>query len=97
MFVTAERLQATAPAAVFTHFGRGEDRSTSGGKFDEELRRMSEIVDHLQPGACILFNEPFAATNAREGAEIGSDIVRAMLDRSIRVFLVTHLYDWRAT
>ncbi len=93
MFVTATHLRAAVPGDVITHFGRGEDRAMGGGKFDEELRRMSEIADHLRPGCCVLLNEPFAATNAREGAEIGNDIVRALLDRDIRVMLVTHLFD----
>ncbi len=93
MFVTAEQLRASVPRSVITHFGRGEDRSMGGGKFEEELRRMSQIADHLRPGDCVLLNEPFATTNAREGAEIGRDIVRALLDRQIRVLLVTHLYD----
>lgn len=87
------KLQADLPLAVITHFGRGEDRSMGGGKFDEELHRMSVLADHLRPGCCGLFNEPFAATNAREGAEIGGQLVRALLDRGIRVLLVTHLYD----
>ena len=33
------------------------------GKFDEELKRMSEVVDHLIPDSMLLFNESFAATN----------------------------------
>ena len=37
------------------------------GKLDEELRRMSDIVDHVTPHSMILFNESFAATNEREG------------------------------
>lgn len=93
LFVTAGSLRATVPGAIVTHFGRGEDRTMGGGKFDEELRRMSEIVDHLQPDWCVLLNEPFATTNAREGSEIGGDIVRAMLDGGVRVVLVTHLFD----
>ena len=40
------------------------------GKLNEELSRMSEILDHIRPGAMILLNESFAATNEREGPEI---------------------------
>jgi hypothetical protein len=39
------------------------------GKLDEELCRMSEIIDHVAPRSMILFNESFAATNEREGSE----------------------------
>lgn len=64
------------------------------GKLDEELDRMSQIVDHLRPDALLLFNESFAATNEREGSEIARQIVRALLDKRIKVFFVTHMFDF---
>jgi len=63
------------------------------GKFDEELSRMSEIVDHLTANSLVLFNESFAATNEREGSEIGRQIVTALLEKHIKVFFVTHQYE----
>ena len=60
-----------------------EDSTLESGKLDEELSRMSEIVDHLSPNALILFNESFAATNEREGFEIARQIVRALLERQM--------------
>jgi DNA mismatch repair ATPase MutS len=63
------------------------------GKLDEELRRMSDIADRIQPRALLLCNESFASTNEREGSEIARQVVRALLDRQIRVVFVTHLYD----
>jgi len=64
------------------------------GKLDEELARMSSIVDHLRPDALVLFQESFAATNEREGAGIARQIVEALLARRIRVCFVTHLYEF---
>ncbi len=64
------------------------------GKLDEELSRMSIIVDHLTPNAMVLFNESFAATNEREGSEIGRQIVSALLEKQLKVFFVTHLYEF---
>ena len=63
------------------------------GKFDEEISRMSEIADGIQPNSIVLFNESFAATNEREGSEIAQQIVTALLEKNIRVFFVTHLYE----
>ncbi len=63
------------------------------GKFDEELGRMSTIVDAITPDSMVLFNESFAATNEREGSEIARQIVSALLERRIKVFYVTHLYE----
>jgi len=79
---------------VFTHYRREEDAEMKSGKFDEELGRMSEIADHVAPDALILFNESFAATNEREGSEIARQMVRALLERRVKVFFVTHLYDF---
>jgi len=42
----------------------------------------------------ILFNESFAATNEREGSEIARQIVGALLKKRIKVFFVTHQYDF---
>ena len=64
------------------------------GKFDEELSRMSAIVDRLRPDSMLLFSESFAATNDREGSEIARQIVCALLEKRIKVFFVTHLYEF---
>lgn len=94
MFVGAETFQAELCSALFTHYKREEDSTMKSGKFDEELARMSEIVDHITPGSMLLFNESFAATNDREGSEIARQIVSALLEKGVKVFFVTHLYEF---
>jgi MutS domain V len=94
MFVTARGFQASVCQQVFTHFIREEDPSMVSGRLDEELRRMSAIADHLSPGCLVLFNESFAATNEREGSEIGRQVVHALLGAGIRVCFVTHQFDF---
>ncbi len=64
------------------------------GKFDEELARMSAIADAISCDSLALFNESFAATNEREGSEIARQVVRALLEKRVKVFFVTHLYDF---
>jgi DNA mismatch repair ATPase MutS len=64
------------------------------GKLDEELSRMSEVVDNITSNSMLLFNESFAATNEREGSEIARQIVSALLENRIKVFFVTHLYQF---
>jgi DNA mismatch repair ATPase MutS len=94
LFVGADSFSANVCAGLFTHYKRKEDATMKSGKLDEELSRMSEIVDHLSPHCMVLFNESFAATNEREGSEIARQITTALLDRHIKVFFVTHLYDF---
>jgi DNA mismatch repair ATPase MutS len=94
MFVGAEAFSANIASAPFTHFKREEDHGMKSGKLDEELKRMSDIVQEIRPNALVLLNESFAATNEREGSEIARQIVAALLEKQIKVFFVTHLYDF---
>ncbi len=93
MFVAAREFRADIRAGVFTHYKREEDASMRGGKLDEELSRMSRIIDQISPGSLLLCNESFASTNEREGAEIARQIIRALLERGVKVLYVTHLFD----
>ncbi len=94
LFVAAKAFSSSLCDGLFTHYKRQEDEALRSGKFDEELSRMSQIVDHLTPRAMVLFNESFAATNVREGSEIGTQIVTALLEHGVRVLFVTHLYEF---
>lgn len=93
LFVGAEAFRSSLCCGLFTHYKREESAALESGKFDEELARMRDIVDHLAPHALVLFNESFAATNEREGSEVAYQILGGLLDRQVRVICVTHLYD----
>ncbi len=94
MFVPAESFCADVREAIFTHFKREEDATMQSGKLDEELARMSEIADHINSNSIVLFNESFAATNDREGSEIARQIVSALLEKNVKIFFVTHLWEF---
>lgn len=94
MFVPAESYTSNLCSGIFTHYKREEDPSMKSGKLDEELSRMSEIVDQITPNALLLCNESFASTNDREGSEIARQITRALLEKRIKIFFVTHLYGF---
>jgi MutS domain V len=94
MYVPAESFSAEVCAGVYTHYRRDEDSAMESGKWEEEIGRMSEIVDRLNPNSLMLFNESFASTNEREGSEIASHVVDALLTRRVKVFYVTHLYHF---
>lgn len=96
MFVPAESFSANLCEGLYTHFKREEDASMESGKLDEELGRMSVLVDRLTPDSMVLFNESFAATNEREGSEIARQVTCALLERRVQVFFVTHQYEFAA-
>lgn len=93
MFVAAETFTAELCNGVFSHFRREEDATMKSGKLDEELARMSSIADAVRRDSMVLFNESFASTNEREGSEIAAHVVRALVERRVKVFFVTHLYE----
>lgn len=94
MFVPAKVYRANICTNLFTHFKREEDSEMNSGKLDEELSRMRDIADHLCADSMVLFNESFAATNEREGSEVARQIICALIEKRIKVFFVTHLYDF---
>lgn len=94
MFVAAESWETSARCGVFTHFTREEDTAMTSGKLDEELRRMSTIVDRVGGGSMVLSNESFSSTNEREGSEIARQVITALASGGVTVLAVTHLFDF---
>jgi len=94
IFVPAVSFSSNICEGLFTHYRREEDPTMKSGKLDEELSRMSDIADNITSNSMVLFNESFAATNEREGSEISRQIVIALLEKRIKVFFVTHLYEF---
>jgi DNA mismatch repair ATPase MutS len=94
MFVPAESFCLNVCEGLFTHYKREEDVTMTSGKLDEELSRMSDIVDNIKSNSMLLLNESFAATNERESAEIARQVISALLEKRIKIFFVTHGYEF---
>lgn len=92
MFVAADGFRASPSAGVFTHYRREEDTDLQHGKFDDELVRMSRLIDRLTPNALVLLDESFSSTNEIEGSQIARDLVDSLVTAGIRTCFVTHLY-----
>ena len=93
MFVGAGSFAANLCRGLQTHYKREEDTSMTSGKFDEELSRMSVVIDRLQPDGLLLCNESFQSTNEREGSAIARELVLALAAHRVKIVFVTHLYD----
>lgn len=98
MPVLADSYEAQLYPGMFTHFTRREDSEMNSGRLDEELKRMSQIVDFVrhneeeEPGtSLVLLNESFATTTEKEGSVIAYDILQAMTEMGVNVATVTHL------
>lgn len=92
LFIPGSGFTGSICAVIFSHFTKDEDATMTSGKLDEELKRMSGIIDRIKPHSLVLFNESFASTNEREGSEIARQIVKALLAKDMRVVFVTHFF-----
>jgi DNA mismatch repair ATPase MutS len=66
------------------------------GKLEEELARMSAIIEQVARNSMILMNESFASTNEMEGSAIARQVLCAIHESGIKVFYVTHMFSLAA-
>lgn len=92
MFVPAAYFEGHIFDHIFTHFSRREDVAMNSGRLDEEMKRVNNIIDQITSNSLVLFNEPFASTTEVEGSMIAENIIMALHDYGIQVFIVTHLF-----
>lgn len=94
MFTAAGAFRGSLCDGLYSHFKRDEDPSMTGGKLDEELGRLGEIVGRIDENALLLMNESFGSTNEAEGSELARQILTALAERGVRVVFVTHFYEF---
>lgn len=94
MMVPAEHYESGLFPSLFMHFTRREDSEMNSGRLDEELKRMSLIIDNLGPDSLILLNESFATTTEKDGSEIAYGIIKALSESGVKIITVTHLLSF---
>ncbi|HKL80523.1 MAG TPA: hypothetical protein VJ888_08820 [Mobilitalea sp.] len=94
MFVPAQYYCNSLFDGIYTHFTRREDTAMNSGKLDEELNRISHILDGITPRSLLLLNESFATTTEREGSQIAADVVNALYENETKIMMVTHLFEF---
>lgn len=92
--VAARHYESGIFPSFFTHFTRREDSEMNSGRLDEELGRMSQIIDHLGTASMLLLNESFATTTEKEGSVIAYDIIKALNEAGVKILTVTHLLSF---
>lgn len=92
--VCADSAVISIKHGIFSHFSAAEEEFTRGdtaGRFEGEVRCISEIIDKLRPHSLILLNETFQTTAYREGAEGMRAILSVFPKLSSKYIFVTHL------
>lgn len=94
MFVPATYYKSPLYDMILTHFTRREDHSMNSGRLVEEMKRMNRIVDMVTKDSLLLLNESFSSTTEKEGSQIAENIIQALYDSDVSIFMVTHLFEF---
>lgn len=91
MFVPAKSYPLQVYEDIFTHFTRREDASMNMGKFEEELKRMEQILCAAKEHTLILLNESFATTTEVTAFQIAMDLAHVCMEEGVTIWMVTHI------
>jgi len=77
---------------LITHFNKNEVLGR-GGRLQEELSRISEILKLITADTMLLFNECFASTRRIDGAELSLKLLDKLFNIKCSGGFVTHYYE----
>ncbi|GAB3917867.1 DNA mismatch repair protein MutS [Microlunatus endophyticus] len=93
--VPAESARVTPASQIFTHFERQEDRDreTSGGKLEDDLIRIHDILQQADDRSLVVINEMFASTTLSDATYLGESILEQFERLGSTVIWVTFVED----
>jgi DNA mismatch repair protein MutS len=68
------------PDRIYTHFEKEEDIETLRGKFEDELIRVHEILEHATSRSVIVMNESFNSTSLNDALFVGAEVMQRILE-----------------
>lgn len=93
--VPAESVLLRPADQILTHFGRQEDREqeTGGGKLEDDLIRIHEILQQATERTVVVINEMFASTTLADAGYLGGKILDHFEQVGSTVVWVTFVED----
>ncbi|MHB1364847.1 MAG: MutS-related protein [Eubacteriales bacterium] len=94
--IPAKTASVSVMNGISTQFAASEKEFTSGneaGRFEQEVRELSAMIDNNKPDSLVLLNETFQTTAYNEGAEGLYHILNYLSARGVKWILVTHLHE----
>ena len=89
LVVPGSSAQLFLPDRLYTHFEREEDIETLRGKFEDELIRVHQILQHATGDSVIVMNESFSSTSLTDALFVGTEVMRQILDMGCLAVYVT--------
>ena len=94
--VPCESARMRILSAVYTCYAAAEKEFVSGndaGRFEQEVRILSQLAERIQPNSLLLLNEVFQTTAYSEGAEGLYHILNYFMRHGVNFIAVTHLKE----
>lgn len=76
---------------IFTHFPENEGFS-SGGRLENEEKRLREALNTADSSCFMLFNETFSGTDEQKGTALALDLMNEIDQKGVFALFVTHFH-----
>lgn len=94
--VVAKKASVGLFSQIATQFAESEkyfEEGNSAGRFEQEVKELSDMVETLKENALVFLNETFQSTSYSEGALGLADILKYFSAKKIKWVLVSHLHQ----
>nr|MBQ4320386.1 hypothetical protein [Clostridia bacterium] len=87
--IACESGEIYPPDQVFTHFPRDE-RFDKIGRFEDEERRVNDILDRITPNCMVLLNETYSTTSEESAVELTGKLADRLYGAGVYGIYITH-------
>lgn len=94
--VPATRAWMSPSDSIVTHFPVEEDYDDDLGRFEDEVRRVSETFDCVGEHSLVLLNEPLTSTGPAEAVGVARDVLAGLRMAGVRGVFTTHFHQLAA-
>ena len=89
--VAAESAEISIKSGIYSMFASKEKKDESGGRFEQEVQGVAELVELADHDSLIFFNEIFQSTSTTDGENALLDLLGYFVATGSEVIAVTHL------